>query len=299
LTTTARKNPFDKAARFAARLDPAAFLAWALQLPPTDFAFRRWLDTRNIPFPDGDDRTGDTVAWVDQTTAGGVPWAVAVEFQIEPDPRMFGRLGRYLYDIWLDKKPDDERGSRFHLGGVIVNLTGRGDAGRTFDWPGAGLRTALTPREINAEGESADVLLGEIESGARPRALLPWVALMTGAGEVDTVERWKRLADAEPQHRTRATYGGLARVFADAAGRHQLWSDSLKRWNMRESLSVNEWIQEGRVEGRLELLEAMLTTKFGPLSPQTMGRLRELPDDQLKAVSIRFVTATSLSDLGL
>ena len=80
---------------------------------------------------------------------------------------------------------------------------------------------------------------------------------------------------------------------------------------MRESLSVNEWIQEGRQEGRvegrvegrhegrLELLEAVLTTKFGPLSPQTMDRLRELPDDQLKSVSIRFVTATSLADLGL
>jgi hypothetical protein len=311
MATSARKNPFDKAARFAARLDAAGFLAWALKLPPTDFAFRQWLDTRNIPFPDGDDRTGDTVAWVDRATAGGVPWAVAVEFQIEPDPRMFGRLGRYLHDIWLDKKPDDERGSRFHLGGVIVNLTGRGNAARAFDWPDAGLRTVLMPREINAESESAEELLGEIESGARPRALLPWVALMTGAGEADTVERWKHLADAEPEYRARATYGGLARVFADAARCHQVWSDSLRRWNLRESLSVNEWIQEGRQEGRvegrvegrhegrLELLEAVLTTKFGPLSPQTMDRLRELPDDQLKSVSIRFVTATSLADLGL
>ena len=42
----------------------------------------------------------------------------------------------------------------------------------------------------------------------------------------------------------------MARVLADAAGRHPLWTESLKRWNMRESPTVNGWIEEGRVEGR-------------------------------------------------
>ena len=80
---------------------------------------------------------------------------------------------------------------------------------------------------------------------------------------------------------------------------------------MRESLSVNEWVEEGRVEGeqqglarglragRLELLEAQLTTKFSPLAAETMDRLRALPDDQLKVVSVKVLTATALADLGL
>ena len=205
----ATKNPFDKAARYAVKADPAGFLAWALDLPPAEFAFRQWLDTRGVPFPDGDDRTGDTVAWMEEVSAGGVPWAVAVEFQIEPDPLMFGKLGGYLFDIWRARKPDEGRGSRFKLGGIVVNLTGRGDSARDFDWPGAGLRTTLTPREINMESESAAALLGAIESGGRPRSLLPWVPLMTGDEDADIVEWWKPLADGEPEFRRRSQYGGL------------------------------------------------------------------------------------------
>lgn len=220
---------------------------------------------------------------------------------------MFGRLLNYLSGLWLAHKPDAGRGSRFEIGGVVVNLTGRGNATRDCAWPEAGLRTTMLCREINAEQLSATELLGEIESGSRPRSLLPWVALMTGGGDADTVEWWKRLADAEPTHRVRATYGAMARVLADAAGRHSLGTESLKRWNMRESPTVNGWIEEGRVEGqqqgrqqgRLELLEAILTTKFGQLPAGTMDRLRALPDDQLKALSVRFVTATTLADLGL
>ena len=309
------KNPFDKAARYAARMDPDGFLAWALGLSPTDFAFRQWLDTRNVPFPDGDDRTGDTVAWVDRAAAGGTPWAVAVEFQLEPDPRMFGRLGRYLFDIWLARKPDEERGSRFDLGGVVVNLTGRGTAPRDSDWPDAGLKTTLTPKELNMETESATALLGEIDSGVRPRGLLPWIPLMTGADESETVEWMKRLADAEPDFRRRSQFGGLALVLSDAAGRTPIWAHRRTGWNVRQSSVVNEWIEEGRVEGRvegeqqglarglragrLELLEAQLTTKFGPLTAESLDRLRTLPDDVLKTVSVKFVTATALADLGL
>ena len=102
---------------------------------------------------------------------------------------------------------------------------------------------------------------------------------------------------------------------AEAAGRKPIWVNGLKGWNVRQSTVVNEWIEEGRVEGRvegeqqglarglragrLELLEAQLTTKFGPLALETMDRLRALPDDQLKAVSVKVLTATALADLGL
>jgi hypothetical protein len=35
------KNPFDKTARYAARMDPDGFLAWALRLPSSAFTFRQ------------------------------------------------------------------------------------------------------------------------------------------------------------------------------------------------------------------------------------------------------------------
>ncbi len=58
-----------------------------------------------------------------------------VEFQTQPDPEMFGRLLGYLTGLWLMLRPDDEQGSRFHVGAAVVNLTGSGSAGRELRWP--------------------------------------------------------------------------------------------------------------------------------------------------------------------
>ncbi len=304
-------NVFDKAARYAAKLDPVGFVGWALGRPSAAFHFREWLDARLIPFPGGDDRTGDTVAGLDNRDAGGVPWAVAVEFQLEPDPLMFGRMMVYLGGIWLGKKPDPERGSRYCVTGVVVYLTGRGNASRQFEWAEAGVKTELLLREWGMQSESATDTLGGIETGAVSPTLLPWIPLMTGADEAGIVERWKRLAGAVPDSRLRSDYAALARIFADAAGRKDLWTEQLKGWNVRQSSVVNEWIEEGRVEGlrvgrveglrvgQVELLEAQLTTRFGTLSEVSLAALRALPDDRLKAVSTALLSAKSLAELGL
>ena len=191
-------NAFDKAARYAAKLDPVGFLGWALGRPPSAFAYREWLDTRLIPFPGGDDRTGDTVAGLDNHDAGGVPLAVAVEFLLEPDPLMFGRMMVYLGGIWLGKKPDPERGSRYSVTGVVVYLTGRGNASRQFEWAEAGVKTELLLREWGMQSELAADLLGGIETGAVSHTLLPWIPLMTGADQAGIVEVWMRLAGGVP-----------------------------------------------------------------------------------------------------
>jgi hypothetical protein len=73
--------------------------------------FRDWLDTRAVPFPGDKDRTNDTVARLDNAAEHGVPWAVAVEFQTQPDPDMFARLLGYLSELRLTLRPDQERGS--------------------------------------------------------------------------------------------------------------------------------------------------------------------------------------------
>ena len=66
-------NPFDQASRYLAKLDPPAFLAWLLRLALSAFVFRRWLDTRLIRFPGEPDRACDTVAFLEDVAAGGVP----------------------------------------------------------------------------------------------------------------------------------------------------------------------------------------------------------------------------------
>lgn len=268
------ENPFDKACRFAAKIDSPAFLAWVLDLPPEDFTFEGWLDTRNLPFPGDPDRVGDTVARVAQLTAGGQPWAVAIEFQIEPDPQMFGRLLEYLGQLWRTTKPDAGKGSRFHVGAAVLNLTGTGLASRDMRW--GRLAMVLQAVEHNLASESADDLLGAIERGERPRTLLPWIPLMTGADDVGMIERWKRAAEAEPDIWRRGNYGGLAEVFAEAAGREKLWLKELEGWNVRKSTVVEGWRQEGRVEGRVEgELRALVAGVLGVLE----AKFESVPSD--------------------
>ena len=246
------RNDYDKASRFSVRLDPAGFLSWALELGPPGFRFEEWLDTRAVPFPGGHDRTGDTVARLANLAAGGQPWAVAVEFQTEPDPQMFGRLLGYLGELWRSKKPDREAGSRFHLGAVVVNLTGRGDASRDMQWEEAQIGLRLKVHERNLERESADELLTAIEAGFRPRSLLPWVPLMTGGDESAIIERWKRAAEVETDMRQRANFAAPALALSEAAGRKAIWAKALEGWNVQRSTFVDEWLEQGRVEGRVE-----------------------------------------------
>lgn len=42
-------NVFDKASRFAVKIDPQAFFSWAVRLPAERLVFRGWLDTRSVP----------------------------------------------------------------------------------------------------------------------------------------------------------------------------------------------------------------------------------------------------------
>lgn len=301
-------NPFDKASRFAAKLDAHAFLSWLLGAPAEALVFRRWLDTRGLPFPGDPDRTSDTVAQLDNAAEHGVPWAVAVEFQTAPDPDMFGRLLGYLAGLWLNLRPDAARGSRFHVGAAVVNLTGTGAASRDLRWHGTGLVTRLGVAERNLERESADDLLSGIESGRWSRCLLPWVPLMTGGGDPGIIDRWKLLADGEPDRRRKAEYGGIALLFADRAGRKDVWHAKLEGWNVEESTVVNEWIAigekrgetrgeaRGRVEGQQTSLLGVLVRKFGPVPEGVVAAVRGTSDaDRLQDLLWLAATAPDLA----
>ena len=253
-------NPFDKAARFAAKLDSPEFLRWVLGVRADALVFRSWLDTRQTPLPADRDRVNDTIAWLDRPGGLFPPWAVVLEFQTVPDADMFGRLLEYMGAVWRTLRPDKERGSRFQVGSVVVNLTGNGSASQRMEWPDVGFLTHLMIRERNLEGESATELLSRIESGEYGRCLLPWVPLMAGADDPDLVDRWKRLAETEVDSRRRAEYGGISRLFAGRVGRKDLWNHKLEGWNVEESDVVKEWITEGRMESLLDILTAKFAT---------------------------------------
>ena len=296
-------NPFDQACRYVAKLDPVAFIAWLLRIPPSRFNFRRWLDTRLIRFPGEPDRTCDTVAFLEDIQRGHIPWAMVLEFQMEPDALMFGRLLGYLTPLWLEMKPNEERGDRFQLGAIIVNLTGRGEASRTMDWPEIGARTELRVVECNLADKQAETVLAEVALGTAPMVVLPLIPLMQGGSESATIEKWIALASAESDGRRRSDYGGLALVFAEAAGCWHVWKEALKEWNVIQSKQVAEWQEqarkqgrnEGRTQGAAEMLLRYLRSKYGELPETVVQSVQAIgkPED----LDVLLVRATQSANL--
>jgi hypothetical protein len=280
----AEPNDYDRAARYLAKSDPAGFFGWALGLTPSQFRFVRWLDTRTIGSPGATDRTGDTVGYLAEVTAGGRPWALPLEFQAAPDPEMFGRLLEYLGRLWRVEKPSPERGDRFWVGAVVVNLTGAGDASRTMEWPEARLATTLRTVERNLERESATDLVTGIASGTIGRTLLPLVPLMNGGTEPAIINSWVELAQADPDQRRVGQHGALARVFARATQGHGEWLRTLKEWNMTRSPVVDEWRAEGRVQAQTAAVLSVLEAKFQSVPADLAAKIQETTDEvKLKA----------------
>ena len=272
-------NPYDQECRYLAKLEPAPFLAWLLDLAPTAFHFRRWLDTRRVRFPGEPERTCDTVACIENVAAGQQPWAVPIEFQIEPDPEMFGRLLGYLGELWLEERPSDTRGDRFCLGAVVVNLTGRGVSTRVMSWPEAGVLTHLGVRERNLAHEDARTTLDAIRAGSAPMVVLPLIPLMQRGGETGIITDWIALASTETDARRRSDFGGLALIFAEAAGCHAAWKKALEGWNVIQSKQVLEWQAQARTETHAaDLLEA-LQERLGPLPTEVVEQVRSERDD--------------------
>jgi hypothetical protein len=275
-------NVFDQACRYLARLDPVGLLCWLLNLPASAFAFKGWLDTRTIPFPGEPDRTCDTVAFVLDLTRGGIPWAVVIEFQIEADPLMFGRLLVYMGQVWIARKPYPEPGDRFAVGAVVVNLTGRGSSSYNVDWPEADLGTSLRNPDRDMASRQAAKELARIAAGEVGKVALPLIPLMQGGGEDDNIRQWVEIASAEPDAKKRADYGGLALVFAEAANSATAWKKALEGWNVIQSQQVLEWQaqarKEGRDEGRKEALLDLLQDKFGAVPGEVAAAVRSEAD---------------------
>jgi hypothetical protein len=247
-------NPFDQSARFVAKADPAGLLRWLVPGLPVSLAFRGWLDTRTLPFPGEPDRVCDTVAELVDPADPSTRWALATEFQAEPDAQILDRLLEYLARLRRELRHGPRRRDKFRVAAALVQMTGRRPLD-TLDMtlPGessVGLRLAVAVK--NLRDEEAAATLAEIDGGRASRWLLPWIPLMKGGGKPTMIEEWKRIASAEPDRKARADYAALALNFADLTRHLDRWKKALEGWNMRESTVVNEWKAEGKAEGAIQ-----------------------------------------------
>src|SRR5205807_812664 len=124
--------------------------------------------------------------------------------------------------------------------------------------------------ERNLQEENAAENLARMAHGSVARCLLPFIPLMQGGGQPAMIDRWKDLAQAEPEARRRADYAGLALVFAELTDCRPAWKQALEGWNVEQSLQVLEWQAEaekrglarGKAEAKVEALLRVLHKRF-------------------------------------
>jgi hypothetical protein len=176
------------------------------------------------------------------------------------------------------------------VGAVVVILTGRGESSRRMEWPAAGLATALTVVERNLAAEDAAAALAAVTAGRAPYPVLALIPLMQGGGDPVIVAAWLALAAAEPDARRRADAGGLALVFAEAAGRRDPWTKALEGWNVVQSQQVLEWqalarregrdegIKQGIATGQQDSLLTILSLRYQALPQEVVDSIRKVTD---------------------
>ena len=272
-------NHYDQASRYLAKRDPLGWLRWLLPRLTDAWEFDGWLDTRTIPFPGEPDRVCDTVGCLYEKASPGRRWALALEFQAQPDEAMFGRLLEYLGRLWRERRPTGDSPRRYDVVALVVNLTGRGDTARDLRLGRTGLRTCLRVAERNVATEDAGRTLRGIKAGRIARCVLAMIPLMQGGADPGIISQWRPLAEAEPDAGRRGDYGGLALVFAELAGCHAAWNEALRGWNVKQSKQVLEWQAEGELKGRAESVLHLLERRTGAAVPSDLAaKIRNTKD---------------------
>jgi hypothetical protein len=277
-------NDYDKACRYAAKRQPAGLFGWLLPGHEQVLAFAGWVDTRRLPFPGEPDRTCDTVARFRNLTDPRRPWYLVVEFQSHPERWMLLRLLQYQDGLLWELRPRGRRGQLPHVGGVLVNLTGRSRHERFEMILATNLDVShrYSVRVRNLAEESAAQTLDAIAAGRFSRCILPWVPLMHGGADSGIIQQWLTLAEGEPDQSLRSDYAALAVVFAALTGSRLTWGRAVEEWSMRRNWKRSEVFEEMRVEGRLEarreaLLE-VLQARFDTVPEDIATAVAEMTD---------------------
>src|SRR5262245_9078224 len=118
---------YDQAARYLLLRAGALLFFWLLRLSCAQLRFERWLPTQ-LTLPGTPQRLCDGIAELADLQRGGLPYAAILEVQTVPDATMTGRLLLAGGLLWLTVKPTQLPGDRYELVGLVINLTGKGDA---------------------------------------------------------------------------------------------------------------------------------------------------------------------------
>ncbi len=274
---------FDKGARFGARrLHAEGFLRWLLRENFwAAWRWRDWLDTQAVPFPGEADRRLDTVAAFDRRAGDRPPLAVVVEFMTQPRRIVLERLAEYTLRLRREYPYSTDPHVPYAVIGVLVNLSGSMDSDEWSmepdDCDEVGLWSKAGLRNLSAMDAATE--LARIASGTTAKCVLPWIALMRGAGEQAIRTEWKRLAETEPDAEKRRDYAGLAKVFADLAGHLPLWETLLEGWNVERSKVTLEWEARAELRATRANLLRFLRGKFGTPVPADLDQAVQTQTD--------------------
>jgi len=275
---------FDDAERHALHeVEPEKQLQWLLEEVDPDLAFFGWQPTQLSP-PGVPQLRCDCVAGLRSRSGSQPPWACLIEAQGQPLAGMAVWMMIYLGLLHNLLRYDGR--DPFQMMGVILNLS-EGELSHAIGWrvplkkttgtpsadADAGLPTA-EPSPAPAPGvactffvknvrqESAEQTLNRIERDELGLCILVWVPLMAGADQPEVIRRWRDLALRQEQLHLRADYVALALVFAEMAGRKQLWETGLEGFNVQESEVIRGWRQEGSLTTARAAVVNVLQTRF-------------------------------------
>ncbi len=291
------------------------FAEWAARF---DLSAVEWLDKELTPDPpDGERHILDLVAKVKAVQSpDGMPippadgWAVLVHIEIESPDRttlLKPRLPRYYFHL------RDRHGLKV-LPLVLYLKVGLDGIGvdevedRLFDFVPHTFRYLYVGLPgLNAE----DYVSGDNWLGVALSALMrmpPERVMELGA------EAMARITDAPAlTSQQRYLLGNCVEAYIDvpeanlkqfhdmidAKATGRVTAVNKTSYDRGIEAGMEKGVELGRRLAILELLEAQLQTKFGPLSADTTTALRALSDDQLKQLAVALPAATTLAELGL
>ena len=137
--------------------------------------------------------------------------------------------------------------------------------------------------------------------------MLPFAILVNDGNKERLLQNIAQKIDKIPDQKTRQTIGSATYVLAGLVLEENIIKQILRRDIMRESVTyqaiLREGRQEGRQEGRKEGLVAivlrLLTHKFGTLPPKLHTRITRLHIPRLESLAEAILDFQSLADLEL
>ena len=137
--------------------------------------------------------------------------------------------------------------------------------------------------------------------------MLPFAILVNDGNKERLLQNIAQKIDKIPDQKTRQTIGSATYVLAGLVLEENIIKQILRRDIMRESVTYQAILREGRQEGRQEgrkeglvtIVLRLLTHKFGTLPPKLHTRITRLHIPRLESLAEAILDFQSLADLEL